>query len=61
MSDEPEDRLLVYLRRLDGKMDRLFDEMASVNQRLIPDDRKVDSRHIVMAALVAAIHVVFWR
>ncbi len=34
MSDEPENLVLVYLRRLDAKMERMADDMQDVKQRL---------------------------
>ena len=34
MSDQPENLMLVYLRRLDGKMDGLASDMRDVKQRL---------------------------
>ncbi len=34
MSDEPENLVLVYLRRLDSKMDKLADDMLEVKQRI---------------------------
>ena len=34
MSDQPENLMLIYLRRLDGKMDKLIDDMLEVKQRL---------------------------
>ena len=34
MSGEPENIVLVYLRRLDAKMDRVIEEVQDVKQRL---------------------------
>jgi predicted nucleic acid-binding Zn-ribbon protein len=34
MADEPDNIILVYLRRLDEKVDRLADDMREVKQRL---------------------------
>jgi len=34
MSDEPENLTLIYLRRLDSKMDKLSDDMLEVKQRI---------------------------
>jgi phage shock protein A len=34
MSDEPEDIVLVFLRRLDAKMDRLGEDLTDVKHRL---------------------------
>ncbi len=34
MSEQPDNILLVYLRRLDGKMDRLIEDGREVKQRL---------------------------
>ena len=34
MSGEPEGLVLVFLRRLDGKMDRLTDEVAELKSRM---------------------------
>ena len=33
MSDEPENLVLVYLRRMDAKFDRLLDEVAEMKRR----------------------------
>jgi predicted nuclease with TOPRIM domain len=34
MSDEPDNRLLVYLRRIDTKVDGLREDMREVGQRI---------------------------
>jgi hypothetical protein len=34
MSGEPENLMLVYLRRLDGKMDRLIEDMRDLKHRV---------------------------
>lgn len=34
MTDEPDNLVLVYLRRLDAKMDRIVDDLADVKVRL---------------------------
>jgi uncharacterized coiled-coil protein SlyX len=34
MADDPENLMLVYLRRLDTKMDRLIDDVADLKARM---------------------------
>ncbi|HEY0291311.1 MAG TPA: hypothetical protein VGC51_03085 [Hansschlegelia sp.] len=34
MADEPDNLILVYLRRLDGKMDRLIDDVTDLKVRV---------------------------
>jgi len=34
MSDQPENLMLVYLRRLDTKMDRLIEDMGDLKRRM---------------------------
>jgi hypothetical protein len=34
VADEPDNLILVYLRRLDGKMDRMLDDMRDLKLRM---------------------------
>ena len=45
MSDEPENLILVYLRRIDEKVDRLGVDMHDVKQRLTSLVRQVANLH----------------
>ena len=50
MSDTPDNLILVYLRRLDGKMDRLSDDVADVKRRMTSLETKVVLLHGDFAA-----------
>ncbi len=50
MSDTPDNPILVYLRRLDGKMDRLSDDVADVKRRMTSLETKVVLLHGDFAA-----------
>ena len=43
MADEPENLTLVYLRRMDGKIDHLMDEVAEIKLRQTDIARSVGS------------------
>jgi hypothetical protein len=45
MADEPENVTLVYLRRLDQKMDRLTEDMGEVKRRLTSLETSVALLH----------------
>jgi hypothetical protein len=40
MSDEPENPVLVYLRRIDEKIDRLSDDIGDLRQRVTSLDEQ---------------------
>ena len=48
MADEPDNLFLVYLRRLDAKMDRVIDDLADVKVRLtnLEEGQAVTSRRM---------------
>lgn len=41
MTDEPENVVLIYLRRLDGKMDRLLEDMRDIKVRMTAAEEAV--------------------
>ena len=45
MSGQPDNLMLVYLRRLDGKMDRLSEDVADVKRRVTSLEAKVVLLH----------------
>jgi hypothetical protein len=51
MSDEPENLVLVYLRRIDGKLERLGEDMADVKRRLTSLETQVALLHGDFAGL----------
>ncbi len=50
MSDTPDNLILVYLRRLDGKMDRLSDHVADLKRCMTSLETKVVLLHGDFAA-----------
>ncbi len=50
MSDTPDNPILVYLRRLDWKMDRLSDDAADLKRRMTSLEAKVVPLHCGFAA-----------
>ncbi|MEA2728427.1 MAG: hypothetical protein QOF70_2902 [Acetobacteraceae bacterium] len=50
MSDAPDNLILVYLRRLDGKLDRLVDSVADLGRRVTSMETKVALLHGDFAA-----------
>jgi hypothetical protein len=52
MSEEPENILLVYLRRIDAKIDRLLDDVADLKRRMTSVENQVASLHADFAGQV---------
>jgi predicted nuclease with TOPRIM domain len=50
VADEPDNLIVPYLRRLDGKVDRLLDDMREVKQRLSSVEVSVAHLHGDFAA-----------
>ena len=50
MSDVPDNLILVYLRRIDEKLDRLVDSVADLGRRVMSVETKVASLHGDFAA-----------
>jgi hypothetical protein len=50
VSDAPDNLILVYLRRLDGKLDRLVDSVADLGRRVTSMETKVALLHGDFAA-----------
>ena len=50
MSDAPDNIILVYLRRMDGKLDRLVENIADLGRRVTSLDTKVALLHGDFAA-----------
>lgn len=45
MSDQPENLILVYLRRLDEKLDRVFERLDDLTHRVTSPELKVSLLH----------------
>ncbi len=45
MTDEPENIVLVYLRRMDAKLDRLLDDVADLKRRMTSVENQVATLH----------------
>jgi hypothetical protein len=65
MSDQPGNLMLIYLRRLDGKMDKLIDDMLEVKERLehlegqyASISRRVDSLDILLERVERRLDIV---
>lgn len=50
MSDVPDNLFLVYLRRIDGKLDRLVENVAGLGRRVTSTETKVALLHSDLAA-----------
>ena len=53
MSDAPDNQVLVYLRRLDEKMDRVAEGMRDLKHRVTAVERQLGEVFVGMAALHA--------
>ena len=53
MADEPDSLILVYLRRLDEKVDRLLGDMQDVKHRVTSLERQVADIRVDMAGMSA--------
>jgi outer membrane murein-binding lipoprotein Lpp len=51
MSEEPDNLVLVYLRRIDGKVDRLIEDIQDVKHRVTSLEGQVASIRSDMAAM----------
>jgi hypothetical protein len=65
MSDQPENIVLIFLRRLDAKLDKLADDMLEVKERLghlegqyASISRRVDSLDIRLGRLERRLDIV---
>ena len=53
MTDQPDNLVLVYLRRLDEKVDRLLGDMQDLKHRVTSLERQVADIRVDMAAMSA--------
>jgi septal ring factor EnvC (AmiA/AmiB activator) len=53
MSDQPENLMLVYLRRIDQKLDRLTEEVQDLKHRMTAVERQLGELFVGHAALQA--------
>jgi archaellum component FlaC len=51
MSDQPSELILVMLRRLDQKVDRLIDDVQDLKQRMTSVERQLGEVRVDMAGL----------
>jgi uncharacterized coiled-coil DUF342 family protein len=51
MADEPENLVLVYLRRLDEKVDRVLDDLRDIKHRVGSLERQAADIRVDMAAM----------
>lgn len=49
MTEEPDSMILVYLRRLDGKMDRVIDEVSDLKVRMTNVEERLASVELSIA------------
>ena len=53
MSDQPENLVLVYLRRIDAKLDRLIDDVQDLKHRVTSSERQMGEMRVDMANVSA--------
>lgn len=53
MSDEPDNLVLVYLRRIDGKVDRIAEDVRDLKIRMTSIERQIGELRVDIAGLAA--------